>query len=362
MVRIVVEDDAILRIVPVILDPGTPEEHRCAVADFFAHDEPDFAGWCRGVRQRIPGLFPAEVVFAKDQHDLRARLAGAAGVIVESLAIGEAELALAPGLAIAQKFGSVAPNIDVEACARRGVAVETLRRRVNVAVAEQAFALMIALAKRLCELNGIVEETALRKAGFDPTPFDRRFTGNSNFARIRGLKTLKGSTLGLVGLGEIGREVARRAHAFEMEILYFQRNRVGALEEAALGARHVGLAELMERSDFVSIQLPLNAGTRGLVGREALQGIKPGAILVNAARAELIDRAALYEALDAGRLGGFGLDVGYEEPAKPGEKLLTYPNVLYLPHTAIAARQNGLDDMEEMCLKLWRAITARAAK
>lgn len=359
MVRIVVEEDKFLRMLPVIFDPGTPDDHRRAIADFFAHDEPDFAGWCRRVRQQIPGLFPAEIVFARDQADLQDKLATAAGVVVESLRIGDAELAAAPHLGIVQKFGALIPNIDVEACARRGVAVELLRRRVNVAVAEQAFALMIALVKRIGELNGLVHEPALRKAGFALKPYDRRYTGNSNFARIPGLKTLRGATLGLIGMGEIGGELARRARAFEMDILYFQRRRVSGVEEAALGARHVGLAELMERSDVVSIQLPLNESTRGMIDRGLLQRLKPGAVFVDVARAELIERQALYEALDSGRLGGFGIDVGYEEPARPDEKLLTYPNVIYTPHTAVASRQNALDDVEEMCLKLWRAITSR---
>lgn len=359
MVRIVVEEDKFLRMLPVIFDPGTPEEHQRAIADFFAHDEPDFAGWCRRVRQQIPGLFPAEIVFARDQADLKDKLATAAGVVVESLRIGDAELAAAPRLAIVHKFGALIPNIDAEACARRGVTVELLRRRVNVAVAEQAFALILALVKRVCELNGLVHAAALQKAGFALRPYDRRYTGNSNFARIPGLRTLRGATLGLIGLGEIGGELARRARAFEMDVLYFQRHRAGAVDEAMLGARHVALAELMERSDVVSIQLPLNESTRGLIGRDLLQRLKPGAIFVDVARAELIDRQALYEALDSGRLGGFGIDVGYEEPARPDEKLLTYPNVVYLPHTAVAARQNALDDVEEMCLKLWRAITTR---
>jgi phosphoglycerate dehydrogenase-like enzyme len=358
-VRIVVEEDKFLRLLPVIFDPATPDEHQQAIADFFALDEPDFAGWCRRLRERMPDIVPAEIVFATDQADLSDKLAEADGAIVESLVIGEAELAAAPRLAIVQKFGALTHNIDRDACARRGVAVETVRRRVNVAVAEQAFALMLALVKRLCELNGVVEEAALRNAGFDPRPYDRRYTGNSNYGRIRGLKTLQGSILGLVGLGEIGREIARRARAFEMEILYFQRRRVSPDDEAALGARYVALAELMERSDVISVQLPLNASTSGIIDRAALQRVKPGAVLVDVARADLVDRAALYEALDSGALGGFGIDAGYEEPAKPGEKLLTYPNVIAMPHTAVAARQYALADVEEMCLKLWRAIRAR---
>lgn len=365
MIRIVVEKDAILNLAPVILDPETPAEHQRAIAGFYGFDMPkevaDFDAWCRRVRSQLPGLYPAKVIFAADEAELRATLGEADAVIVESLPIGAAELDLAPRLALVQKFGMLAANIDVAACAQRGVAVEIQRRRVNIAVAEQAFALMIALAKRLCQLNFVVEEKALREAGFDPSPYDRRYTGNSNFARITGLRTLHGSVLGLIGLGEIGRELASRSHAFGMKVLYHQRNRINPLEECALGASYVGLAELMAQSDFISIQLPLNAATKGFLGRDALQRLRPGTILVNAARGELIERAALIEALDSGLLAGFGLDVGYTEPAKPDDPLLKYKagNVILLPHTAPAERANGLKDMEEMCVKIWRALKTR---
>jgi phosphoglycerate dehydrogenase-like enzyme len=356
---LLVEDDAILRIIPVVLDPDTAEAHRAAVADFFAHDEPDFAGWCRRLHQSIPGLYPAKVVFAQDQADLDAKLPEADGVLVESLSIGRENLAKAPRLKFVQRFGTVLSNVDTQACAVRGVPVEVLRRRVNIAVAEQAFAFLIALAKRLCELNGVVQEKDLRAKGFDASPYDRRYTGNSNFARIPDLRTLYGATLGLVGMGEIGREVASRGAAFGMNILYHQRNRIPEADEIRVGARHVALAELMRQSDYISVQLPLNASTRGILGRAALAQVKPGCILVNAARAELIDRDALIEALDSRRLAGFALDVGYQEPADPNDPLLKYNsgNVILMPHTAVGARQNGLADLEEMCLKMWRATT-----
>jgi phosphoglycerate dehydrogenase-like enzyme len=359
MAHLVVEEDKFLRVVPAMLDPAATEEHRHAIADFFAHDEPDFAGWCHRLHQKLPGLYPATVEFARDQADLRRKIAAADGVIVESLRVGAEELGAASRLAIVQKFGGIAANIDLDACARHGVAVATLRRRVNVAVAEQAFAMMIALAKRVCELNGVVGEQALRAAGYDPKPYDRRYTGNSNYGRISGIRTLAGSSLGLIGLGEIGRELARRARAFEMDVLYHQRTRLSPADEAALGARFVPLMELMATSDYMSIQVPLNDTTRGMVGRPQLEGVKPGAILVNAARADLIDRGALMDALGSGRLGGYGIDVGYEEPAKPGEPLLGRRNVIYMPHTGVAARQNALSDMEEMFLKMRDAISAR---
>jgi glyoxylate reductase len=219
---------------------------------------------------------------------------------------------------------------------------------------------MIALAKRLCETAGVVEETALRRAGFDPRPYDRRYTTNSNFARIPGLRTLNGSTFGAIGMGEIGRNVARRAAAFGMKVIYFQRRRMTAPDERDCGAQLVPFRELIERSDFLSLHLPLNVSTEGIMDRTALRGMKRGAILVNVARARLVDREALLEALDSGRLGGYGLDVGYDEPAKPDEPLLKFKNVILTPHMAVAGRENGLLDMTDIFTKLNRAVALKS--
>jgi phosphoglycerate dehydrogenase-like enzyme len=361
MARILIEEDHFLKIVPVILDPAIPKAHRLAVADFFAHDVPDFLGWCRAFHARIPGLYPSEIVWAADQDDFDVKLSDADGAIVESFAVRREALAKAKRLAVVQKFGAVGGNVDTEACAQCGVAVHTLRRRVNIAVAEHAFAMMLALAKKVSALDGLVDAASLTAAGHRIRPGDHRYIGYSNYAGIGGLKTLFGATLGIVGFGEIGREVASRAAAFGMQVVYTQRNRADPATEAALGARHAALNDVMAQSDYLLVQLPLNEATRGLIGREALAHLKPGAILINVARAELVDPAALIEALDSGRLGGLGLDVGYNEPVKPDEPLLKYKsgNVLLTPHIAIGARANALADLEELCINLWRAITAK---
>jgi phosphoglycerate dehydrogenase-like enzyme len=256
-----------------------------------------------------------------------------------------------------QRFGAAPTGIDVEACKEHGVAVFTLRRIVNVAVAEQVFALLIALSKRIVEFNHVVTAEQLRAAGYPVRPYDRRHIGGSNYGRIPGLRTLHGATVGIVGLGEIGREVAMRANAFEMSILYHQRSRLAPADEMALGARHVSLHELMANSDYIVVQLPLTDSTRGIIDRKALEVLKPGAILINAARAHLVDRDALVEALASGRLAGLGMDIGYAEPADPDDPLLKFDkgNVILQPHLAIGDRRNGLDDLRQLCLNLWRA-------
>jgi lactate dehydrogenase-like 2-hydroxyacid dehydrogenase len=217
---------------------------------------------------------------------------------------------------------------------------------------------MLSLAKRLPEIGGFVTAQALESGGFDPTPFDRRYTANSNFARVSKIRTLAGATIAIIGLGAIGREIARIAGAFEMRIRYFQRHPLAAHEEWTLGVSFGTLGEILAEADFVSVNLPLNAETRDLIDAELLSRFKRGAVLVNVARAELVERGALVEALDSGRLGGYGLDVGYEEPTLPDDPLLGRPNVLLTPHTAVGSRVNAIRDMEQMYGRLWRALNA----
>lgn len=357
MIKIVFEEDAYLKCIPVILDPAVPEEHCRAVADWMSPDVPDFSGWVRRVRGQFPGLFPAQVVEAVDQRDLRDKLADADAVIVERFNIGEVELAAAKRLKVVQKFGGIASNIDVVASVARGVAVHVQRRRVNISVAEQAFGMMIALMRRFPELNGVTDRDSLQQRGYDTRPFDRRYTGNSNYARIPGLRSLYGGVLGALGLGEIGREVASRAAAFGMRVLYHQRTRLDPLEELALNATYASLEDVLAAADCVSIHLPLTSQTRGLLDRGAFARMRRGAVLVNIARAEIVDRAALYEALEGGLLAGFGLDAGYEEPGHQDDPLRRYKNVLWMPHTAPGPRTGGLDDVEEMCRKMWEVLT-----
>ena len=360
MPRILVEADHFLKILPVILDPRASDEHIRAVNDFFAHDI-DFAAWCEAFRAQIPGLYPAEVELAADQGELEAKLPDADAVIVESLNLDRAAVAKMKPTCIVHKFGAIASNIDRRACEERRINVFTVARQGNVAVAEQAFALMIALAKDFGRYEGVVTADDLAKAGHPIRSYDRRYTGGSNYARLPGLRVLKGATLGIVGLGEVGRELARRAAAFGMIIVYHQRTRLSEMEELTLGARYTTLNELMAQSDYIVVQLPLNDSTRGLIGRKELAAVKHGAMLINTARAHLVDRGALLEALDSGRLAGVGMDVGYEEPWSPDDPLLKYKDgrVIAMPHTAVGDRKVGLGDLAEMCRNVWRIIDNR---
>jgi phosphoglycerate dehydrogenase-like enzyme len=353
---LVVEDDPFLRVAGLLLDPNTSAERYAAFADFFAHDEPDFAGYVAGVRERVGALYPAEVRIVSTQNELRAALPGAGALIVEGLTVGAEELAAGSDLKVVQKFGALPRNINEAACAAKGVRVLTLRRRVNCACAEMAFALMLTLAKKLNRVLGRISVEQLAEAGYVYKPFDRRHTPNSNWPRISGVRILYGSTIGIVGLGEIGCEIALRAKAFGMRTLYYQRTPLQEAQERALDATYAPLASLLAASDWVVPVLPSSPATRGLIGRDELAQMKPAAMLVNIARADVVDRAALIEALRTKRLGGFALDPLYEAPGKSDDELLTFPNVAISPHLAAQPRFNALSDLSDLCTGLAHAI------
>lgn len=354
---IVVEDDPWTRVIGVVLDPATSQERRVAFADFMSPDQPDFAGWCDEIRARVGGLYPSEVRLVSSQKELRANLGPARALVVESFAVAAAELACAPELEVVHKYGAVLRNIDVAACAAAGVKVLSVRRRANIACAEHAFALMLALARRIHRINGLTSIERLAAAKLPYQPFDRRHVPGGNWARIAGVRGLNGSTIGIIGLGEIGREIASRAAAFGMNVLYFQRTRLAPDEEAALRAAYRPLDALLAQSDWVVPQLPGDASTRHFIDHRRLALIKPGACLVNVARAEIVERNALIEALRAGRLGGFALDPLYEEPGRQDDELLAFDNVILTPHVAGSPRTNGLRDMEELITGLAQALS-----
>jgi phosphogluconate 2-dehydrogenase/gluconate 2-dehydrogenase len=145
-----------------------------------------------------------------------------------------------------------------------------------------------------------------------------------------------GKTLGILGMGRIGRAVARRARlGFGMDILYFGR-RDAPEAESAFGARRLPLDELLKTSDFVCVVLPLDASTEQLIGEREFSLMKPGAIFINGARGRIVDESALVAALESGRLRAAGLDVFEREPLAPSSPLAQLPNVVALPHAGSA--------------------------
>jgi phosphoglycerate dehydrogenase-like enzyme len=354
--KLVVENDSFLRLIQVILDPAAPADRFAAFAHFCAHDLPDFGGWCERIRGRVRDFYPADVRLIDSQADLLANVAGAQVIVVESLAVGAAEIAAGKTLKIVQKYGVTTPRIDRVVCESAGVQVLTLRRRANISTAEQGLTLMLALARQLNQNANLISEKQLRAAGYSPTRYDRAHTPNGNWARITGLITLYQRQLGIIGLGEIGRELALRAAALEMRIVYTQRHRLPPDIEQLYHAAYCSLDELLATSDCVSLHLPRANETRNFIGARELAIIKPGAFLINISQPNQVDRHALREALASGRLGGFGLDTFYDEPGDADDPLIKFRNVIVSPHLGGSPRFNSLDDIEELVINLAQVL------
>jgi phosphoglycerate dehydrogenase-like enzyme len=352
---LVVENDVWARLIGVVLDPATSQERRDAFSDFMSPDLRDFHGWCDTVQKTAGSLYPSEVRLVDTQAELRNNLELADAVVIESLSIGTQELAAAPRLKVVHKYGMLLRNIDTAACAARDIKVLGIRRRANIATAEHAFALMLSLARRL-DLSGVVGVDQLPESQLPYRPFDRRHTPGANWGRFSGTRTLNGNAVGIIGLGEIGREIAIRAAAFGMNVLYFQRTQLSTTIEKELVVSYRPLEKLLAESDWVIPQLPLDSSTRSFVNRERMVLIKRGACIVNVSRPEIIDRGALLAALRSGHLGGFAMDGFYEEPGRSDDELLSFDNVVLTPHMAASPRTNGLQDIADMIKGIAQAI------
>jgi phosphoglycerate dehydrogenase-like enzyme len=352
---LVVENDVWARLIGVVLDPATTRERWNAFADFMSPDLPDFQGWCDQVRKTAGSLYPSDVKLVDSQAELRSSLGAAEAAVIESLSFGKEELTAAPRLKLVHKYGMLLRNVDTAACGERGVKVLGIRRRANIATAEHAFALMLSLARRL-DLSGLISIDQLPSSQLPYRPFDRRYTPGANWGRFPGTRTLSGSAIGIIGLGEIGREIATRAAAFGMKVLYFQRTQLPAAVEKELGASYRSLDELLAESDWIIPQLPLDGSTKGFLNRERMALMKRGACIINVSRPEVIDRGALLEALRTGHLGGLAMDGFYEEPGRSDDELLSFDNVVLTPHMAASPRTNGLQDIADMIEGIAQAL------
>ena len=229
-------------------------------------------------------------------------------VLLEAVVpVGPDELRLLPDLRLVGNYGVGYDNVDVAACGDRGIAVTNTPGVLDAAVAELTLALMLACRRQLVASDRFVRDTRWR-------------TGWSRPERLG--HDLAGATLGLVGLGRIGSEVARRAEAFGMQVVHHRRS------------DGLSLDELLRTSDLVSLHVPLTPETQGLLSRERLALLRDGATLVNTARGAIVDEIALVDELVSGRISA-GLDVFADEPRVP-ERLLDLSNVVLTPHIASA--------------------------
>jgi glyoxylate reductase len=210
-------------------------------------------------------------------------------------------------------------NIEVAACTERGVLVGNTPGVLTETTADVAFALILGVARRMAEMVDYVKQDKWQTWG----PLENLGTDVHH------------ATLGILGMGRIGYEVGKRARGFDMQILYHNRTRNPEAEDK-FGAVFVSKEELLRRSDFVSVHVPLTAATRHYIGAAELSLMKPTAFLINTARGPVVNQAALLEALQANKIAGAGLDVTDPEPMRASDPLLALPQVTIVPHIGSA--------------------------
>ncbi|MET8150785.1 phosphoglycerate dehydrogenase [Actinoplanes sp. NPDC049668] len=300
---------------PVVL---IAEELAPAAIDVLAHD------------------FDVRHVDGTDRATLLAALADADAIIVRSATQVDAEaVAAAPRLKVIARAGVGLDNVDVPAATARGVMVVNAPTSNIVSAAEQAIALLLAVARHTASAS-----TSLKSGEWKR----KRYTGVE----------VQGKTVGVVGLGRIGVLFAQRMAAFGTRLIAFDPY-IQPARAAQLGVRLVGLDELLRESDFISVHLPRTPETMGLIGEKELATVKPGVRIVNAARGGLIDERALAEALAEGRVAGAGIDVFVSEPTTESP-LFAFDNVVVTPHlgasTAEAQDKAGLSVARSVKLAL----------
>ena len=214
-------------------------------------------------------------------------------------------------LKIISNYGAGYDRVDVDAADEAGVIVTNIPDSTSYSTAELAFVLILTTYRRIAELDRMLRTQPSRNA----------FGMGKHMGH-----NLAGATLGIIGMGRIGRTLAGMAGAFGMKVIYHNRRKIEGMEE---GWR--SLNDLLSEADIVSLNCPLTEETRGLIGKEQFEKMKPGAVLVNTARGGVVDTGALIEALRNGKLGGAGIDVYPNEPEVP-EELKAFENVVLTPH------------------------------
>lgn len=221
-------------------------------------------------------------------------------------------------LKMIQKSGKGYENLDLNLFKKRNIPTYRTVKANTVSCAEHTLLLILAALRRIS-----LADSQLRKGNW--LEWELR-TGNSE---------LNGKTVGLIGLGNIGTEVAKRLASFNVKIiLYYKRNRLPKETEEALGVTYCNLSQLLREGDIISLHLPLSAKTRNFIGRKEIASMKKGVVLINIARGEIIDEEALIEALKSGHIKAAGLDVFQEEPIKKAHPLFDLDNVILTPHMA----------------------------
>lgn len=313
-------------------DTTTPARERILIADPIAEEG----------RQVLRES--AEVVDARGASgtELAALLTDCTGLVVRSQTRVTADLiAAAPRLRVIGRAGIGTDNVDVEAASRRGIVVVNAPTAVVIAAAEHTVALLLALCRHVPQAHQSVAAGRWERG---------RFLGTE----------LRGKTVGIVGLGNIGAEVARRLAAFEVRLVGSDPY-LSAERAKGIGVELLHLDQLLETADLITLHVPLTPATRDLIGRAAFERMKPGARIVNCSRGGIVDEAALVDALESGKLAGAALDVFAQEPPT-NRALLESERVVLTPHLGASTEEAQVAAAVEVAREIVAVLEGRPVR
>jgi glycerate dehydrogenase len=274
-------------------------------------------------------------LYDSSQAKVAERMQDADVALLNKLELTREILSGAPRLKLVALAATGTNNVDLSAARERGIAVCNVRAYCTASVVQHVWGLILSLTQHVYEFSRLSKDGAWAR-------------DEAGAVLSHPIRELQGRTFGVIGWGELGRGAARVAEAFGMQVMIA--NRPGCPPQSG----RVLLDELLGSADILSLHCPLNSMTRGLIGARELSLMKPDALLINTARGALIDGTALAAALQAGRLGGAGIDVLPEEPPPDSEPLLAgeIPNLLVTPHVAWAAREARQRCINEMAANI----------
>jgi glyoxylate reductase len=259
----------------------------------------------------------ADVKYVKRPYD--DKLDGVVAILVGTQPINAEFLNKAPDLKLVARFGVGYDSVDVEECTRRGIMATHTPEVLSSGVADHTWAMILSYYKHISLAGSHTRKRWAKREGSVPFGWDT-----------------EGKTIGILGLGRIGLEILKRSRGFPVKVIYHDVIRKEKLE-TEYGVEYVGFDELLKRSDILTIHVDLNPSSRGILGPEEFDKMKPTSLVVNTSRGPVINESALIDALRDGKIGGAALDVFETEPTPLDNPLLSMPNVLVTPHIASAS-------------------------
>ena len=276
----------------------------------------------KNVLEHAPRNFDIEIVEKDiDENEIVAKVKTSDFILLEASGLSERVLTESPHVKLIQVFHQGFDRIPLDMAAKRGIPVSNIGGTNAAAVAEHTIMLMLAVLRRL------------------PFAVNLLLGTREDFLKNRGnlfifCHELAAKTVGIVGLGNIGKKVAKILHGFDVDVIYYDTVAIPHKTIDKLQIRKVEFDKLLEESDIVTLHAPLNEYTRGIINQDSFNKMKTSAILINTSRGALVDEKALIQALKKGKIAGAGLDVLEQEPAAPDNPLLHMENVVVTPHIA----------------------------